>query len=47
MIKTSNFSTVEYNKYISKPELSNDDFKKIFEELNECYFEIYIKKNLD
>ena len=38
MIKPSSLSIVEFNKYISKPELSNDDFKKIFEELNESYF---------
>jgi len=39
MIKPSIITIAEFNKYVSKPELSNDDFKKIFEELNDSYFE--------
>lgn len=50
MVKTANLTTVEFNKHISKPELSNDDFNKIFEELNDVYLELskeIINKNND
>ena len=39
MVKTSEISIEEFNKYILKPDLSNDDFKKIFDDLNHHYFE--------
>ncbi len=39
MIKVNNFTLTEFNKYIVKHELSEDDFKVIFEELNDVYYE--------
>jgi len=49
MIKTTNLNVAEFNEYISKPELSNDDFIKIFEELNDVYikisYELFNKNN--
>ena len=39
MVKVANLSIAEFNKYISKQELSNNDFKNIFEELNDDYLE--------
>ena len=39
MVNINTLSLSEFNKYISRQDLSDDDFKKIFEDLNEKYME--------
>jgi hypothetical protein len=40
MVNVNTVSIVDFNKYISRTDLSNEDFKKVLEDLNARYIEL-------